>query len=414
MTKRTLGKPTLGINQLNDETALEAEEIREGVNIDIDAEGNVSRRKGARLAIAGSGFHSLYAPKQGGLALCNSEQFGFFNLATEQFQPLYTMDDNVRVSYAELNGNLYCVNIYEAFYVPYDTTLVKPVGVALPDVQAVFSANSDGGLDEGTYACAYTILDSDGEESPLSPVTTVTLESTGGITISALTLAAGYSYRVYMTATNGEQLRQAAEFPADTVTFFIGEYEEGRVPATEDLSLLPGGYELISYNSRLFVGQKDQVVYSHTFRPHLHNPAHDFIPITGLPSLLLDVDGGIYIGDDRGVRFYRGGDPKEFVVIESSDELPVFGSGKSVPGEWMGEPFNQFDRVGVWLTRSGYQVGTPDGEVVRIHANRVSLPKYAKASSELVFNDGRKQLLTVVNSNAQTGFGVAQDSVIED
>ena len=73
--KYKLRKPVLGIDQLSDETNLLTDvqkritSLREATNVDIDSEGNVGRRKGYSLKIAGSGYHSMYASKRG-LLLC--------------------------------------------------------------------------------------------------------------------------------------------------------------------------------------------------------------------------------------------------------------------------------------------------------------------------------------------------------
>jgi hypothetical protein len=146
----------------------------------------------------------------------------------------------------------------------------------------------------------------------------------------------------------------------------------------------------------------------------LYNPAHHFLPTTGITSLLQPVDGGIYIGDKRGVRFYSGEDPTEFKISEVSHEIPVYGTGISVPGDYLDAELGVGrDTVAIWLTTSGFNLGMPNGEIVRLHTQQVRLPNYVQGCAAAIIQDGRKQVITPVNSNVIGAVNIAEDSVID-
>lgn len=417
MAKLSLGKPIRGIDLLSDETSLLADDkgkviaVREAVNVDIDRDGNISRRRGAGLKLAGSGYHSLYKATRNWLFACHQDELGVYDPATNAFTGLVTMNSNNQVSYAELNGNVYAFNVQFSCYFPPGSILAYNVGTALPQTTPAFSAAAGGNLAPGTYGITYTVVAANGEESGTGP--TVLVEVTNGAIQGLLfEVLTGARYRIYMTTANGAELYQAVEFAATTTSLLITDHEVGRQPRTQDLEPLPYGYLVRAHNSRLFVATTGFVYFSEAFRPHLYKPFHNFLPVTGAVRLLQPVDGGIFIGDSRGVRFYAGEDPTAYKVLETSHEVPVFGTGISIPGELVNPELGK-DRVAVWLTTSGFNIGTSDGQLIRVNAQQVKLPSYVQGCTALRLVDGRKQLVTPVNSNYSGANGVAIDSNIE-
>jgi hypothetical protein len=413
-----LNKPVLGVDQLSDETSLIHDSrkgitaVREATNVDLDAEGNVSRRKGYTLKIAGEGYHSLFESKRGWLMACKSQELGVYDPEANTFTAITNMASNNLTSFAELNGNMYYVNPGHKGMIRAGENFVRPLGESLPDVTPSFAAVASGSLSAGKYGITFSVVNNVGEESPLAPLMVITLTEQGSVQGSLFTLVAGYKYRIYMTTTDGTELYQAAEFDANIANFLISDHEVGRRPATQYLTHLPFGYIIRPHGSRLYVATEDFVFYSEAFMPHLTNSAHSFLPTTGFTTMVQPVDGGIFIGDQTGVRFYTGDDPTEFVPKDVSKEVPVFGTAIAVPGEYLPEEFASADVSAVWLTQSGYHIGLPSGEVVRLHSKQVSLPRYVQGCTAFSIQDGRKQVITPVNSNVLADASVALDSTI--
>ena len=406
----------IGINQLTDETGLSDGDtrdpkmfVREATNVDIDAEGNVGRRKGATLLTAGSGYHSLYNATRKWMLLCYKNQLGVYTPSTATFTALATMNDAYYTSFAEIEGNLYAMNpSFSCMFLP-DSTVAKPLGVPLPNVDVEFYVSSAGDFEEGKYGVAYSLVDPDGEESGISKVITLELEAGQGIGGTMFTVLSGYKYRVYTTTANGEDLRQAAEFDADSITYEILTPEEGRSAETFGLEPPPKGHFLRSFNSRLLIGTTGYVYFTEAFRPHLWDP-RNYVMISGWATMIEPVDEGVFIGDKNGVRFYKGQDPTEWQAMDASPEVAIYGTSETVSGAFFGGELADFDEVAVWLTPKGYLVGTPTGEVLRLNADQVRIPMYSRGKSVVRTADGRKQLITAVNSNLSTDVGVALDS----
>jgi len=417
MAKYKLKRPVLGIDQLSDETNLLGSDekwttaLRQAVNVDIDAEGNIGRRKGYSLKITGSGYHSLYSSIRGLLMACHREELGFYDTVAESFTVLTSMTEAYLTSFTELNGNMYFANPGYSGMIPANSLDVRPIGVPLPAVTAGFAVTATGGLPKGTYGITYSVVNDLGEESPLAPLMVLEIATdSGGVLGTAFTILSDYKYRIYMTTTDGVELYQALEVDADSITYAITDHEKGRQPVTQFLTQMPYGYILRPHGSRLYVATNDFVFYSCAFQPHLTNSAHDFLPCTGFVSMMQPVDGGIYIADKAGVRFYRGEDPKEFEVKDVSTEPVVFGTAVAVPGEFLPSELGKNDTAAIWLSPSGYQVGLPSGEVIRLHSKQVQLPSYVQGCAAFSIQDGRKQLITPVNSNVLAGASVALDS----
>lgn len=405
-------KPSRGIDQLSDETSLIQNTVRSAENIMFDKDGNYERREGYTLEVAGLGYHSLYSSKRGWLLICNKNVINVLDPNTYSLTPLVNMTESYLTSFTELNGNLYYINPGSSGMIRSGETTARTLGVHLPSIAPQFAAGTDGMLPAGTYGLTYSIVDDFGEESGTGPVTTVTLEEQGSIDVTMLSLITDHKWRIYMTTTDGEELYQATEVSATYSALKIHNHRQERQPDTLYLEPLPKGYIIRSHGSRLMVATKDNVYYSSAFRPHLYNPAHDYFPIEGFAYMMEPVESGVFISDSTGVKFYRGADAKDFTVIDVSEERAVFNSSTVVSGKHMNERFNQYDEVVVWLSKSGYQVGLPSGEVVPLHNEQVNLPNYVQGCSTFLIHEGKKMLVTPVQSNELDGSNIAIDSSI--
>jgi len=405
-------KPIKGIDQLSNETSLLEGTVREAENVTIDKDGNFERREGYTLRVVGSGYHSLYSSMRGWLLVCQKNVINVFDPETYGLTPIAAMEASYLTSFTELNDNLYYTNPGASGMFRVNEDVHRSLGVKLPDIEPQFSGSENGTLPPGTYGVTYTFIDIAGEESPTGKVVTVELPDGGSIVGTLFTIVANCKYRIYMTTADGEELYQAAEFDADTASYTVSTHTQERQADTYQLKPLPFGMIIRNHGSRLFVATTDIVSYSTAFRPHLHNPAKHFFPIVGNPYMMESVEAGLFISDSTGVKFYQGSDAAEFVVIDASPERAIYGTSAVVPGKFMSERFQEYDRVCVWLTRSGYQVGLPTGEVVALHNEQVRLPNYVQGCSTYFTHEGKKQLVAPVQSNEIDGDNLAVDSSI--
>lgn len=223
----------------------------------------------------------------------------------------------------------------------------------------------------------------------------------------------GWAVFVYITSADGDVLRYAAELPAVFPTYVVAETAQGGQLDTRFLTPLPAGDFICWHNGRLYTAKNGALYFSEAMRPHLHNPAHNVIPFSGHIAFVESVGDGLYVGDSRGVWFLSGNDPAKFEQRRVSSCRAVVRSSIMVPPEHFPPKQVPVDSpVAVWLSTSGYVVGMPGGTTVELQPDRLKVPSGLVGRSAFLLREGRKQVVTPVNSTSTATFGTAVDSVI--
>ena len=250
------------------------------------------------------------------------------------------------------------------------------------------------------------------EESPTSSEVFVDLPTGGGIQLSSLPIVAGYRVNIYVTPANGDILYHYASPPASFATHLVSANPSGAQSTTQFLTPFRGGRFVRWHNGRLYVVNGDTLSYSDAFRPHLTRTDTNFVQFSGNISFVEPVAGGIFVGDERGVWFLEGGDPTKFSQRRVSTCRAVPGTSLVVPNEHFDQKVvNTAVPVAVWLSTSGYAVGTAEGAIFEVNADIIRVPLATRGSSAFAIRNGRKQVLTVTNS-AEDAYGMAIDTVI--
>ena len=404
--------PIAGVDTLSSETALGNGAVRSAVNVDIGRAGRFKRRAGYTRRVARTGMHSLFYAVQKGWTLV-AQDAGLFRLDIDTYAmtPLATLNSPDKLEYTEYNGNLYFANKTTLGWVPSDSTVARPVGVPVPTTPTLSVAA--GGLTPGKYGVAITFVDDRGEESGATELQVINLPDGGGIRLANLPQKLGWRIFVYITSADGDVLRWAAEFPAVFPSYVVAEAAQGGVLGTRFLVPLPPGDFVRWHNGRLFTAKNGALFFSEALRPHLHNPAYGVIPFSGYIAFVESVGDGLYVGDSRGVWFLSGTDPTKFEQRRVSTCRAVARSSIMVPPEHF--PPKQVPAeppVAVWLSTSGYVVGMPGGTTVELQPDRLKVPSGLTGRSAFLLREGRKQVITPVNSTSTATFGTAVDSVI--
>lgn len=404
--------PIAGVDTLSSETALGNGAVRSAVNVDIGRAGRFKRRAGYTRRVAHPGMHSLFYAVQKGWTLV-AQDAGLFRLDIDTYAmtPLATLNSPDKLEYTEYNDNLYFANKTTLGWVPSDSTVARPVGVPVPTTPTLSVAA--GGLTPGKYGVAITFMDDRGEESGATELQVINLPDGGGIRLANLPQKLGWMIFVYITSADGDVLRWAAEFPAVFPSYVVAETAQGGVLDTRFLVPLPPGDFVRWHNGRLFTAKNGALRFSEALRPHLHNPAHGVIPFSGYIAFVESVGDGLYVGDSRGVWFLSGTDPTKFEQRRVSTCRAVARSSVMVPPEHF--PPKQVPAeppVAVWLSTSGYVVGMPGGTTVELQPDRLKVPSGLTGRSAFLLREGRKQVITPVNSTSTATFGTAVDSVI--
>jgi len=400
----------------SDETSIPKGMARKIRNLDINNQGHLERRRSYQQLLIAKELHSLYSNAADQIFACMGSTLGVIDLPGLSFTPLIEMPSKFRTEFAELDNTTYATNPAFNCRFPNHGTEVFTVGVPLIGTSSVmFSPSPQGGLHEGSYTVALSVVDATGEESTMSPEYPVDVEEGGGISVIGLPLIAGNSLRLYCTGRDGEELYQVMEIPMTEVSTLIGKSHvsnPGRQPETAHKQPLPYGHFIDSMGSRLLVAADNVLHFSSTFRPHLSDLGHDYIALENTINLLKVVAGGVYVGDASGVYFLNGWDPAKWELVRVSDQAAIYGSAIAVNGENFSEELSNNNSNVLWLSRTGIQAGSPEGGVREMHPNQLDLPSYQVAAAVFTRYNGMKQAIFPVNSNSWLGTGTAIESVI--
>lgn len=404
--------PYLGMDVLSSETAIVKGAVRSAINVDIGRAGRYARRNGFTKQLSTDGLHSLYHAAQKGWTLVAKDNVvNRLDTSSYALTPLFTAASADPFDYTEYNGNLYISNRSSFGWVPSDSTTARQVGVPTPD--APLLSAGPGGLLAGTYGLVITYVDDRGEEGGASALSTIELPEGGGIRLSNLSIPAGYRAYVYVTSTDGDVMRWVAAIPHVFVNYVVGEQSMGSKCDNQHLVPMPGGSIVRWHNGRLVTAHLGTLRVSEPLQPHLHNPAHGVIPFSGFISFVESVNDGLFVGDSRGIWFLSGNDPSKFDARRVSTCRAAMRSSIMVPSEHFPQKMVQTDQpVALWLSTSGYVVGMPGGTTVELHPDRIKVPPGLTGRSVFLLRNGRKQVITPVNSSVAAAFGVAVDSDI--
>lgn len=404
--------PVAGIDKLSNETSLQNNTWRTAMNVDIDRSGQAAVRDGFTRVLTGADYHSTwYAVQRSWLLAGKGSTLVRVDPLTATETTLINVGSASPFSYTEYNGNLYVVCSTGLYYVPSSSSSVRRCGAPQPAAPSA-TPSANGGLAPGKYAVSISLTDDLWEESPTSSEVFVDLPTGGGIQLSSLPIVAGYRVNIYVTPANGDILYHYASPPASFATHLVSANPSGAQSTTQFLTPFHGGRFVRWHNGRLYVVNGDTLSYSDAFRPHLTNLTTNFIQFSEEISFIEPTMGGIYVGDARGVWFLDGGDPVKFVAKRVSACRAIPGSSLVVPNEHFDQKvINTAVPVAVWLSTSGYAVGTAEGAIFEVNADIIRVPLATRGSSAFAIRNGRKQVLTVTNS-AEDAYGMAIDTVI--
>lgn len=403
--------PVAGVDKLSNETSLQKNTWRTAMNVDIDRSGQVAVRDGFTRVLTGADYHSTwYAAQRGWLLAGKGSTLVRVDPLTATETTLINVGSASPFSYTEYNGNLYVACSTGLYYVPKASSSVRRCGVPQPSAPTA-TASANGGLAAGKYAVAISLTDDLGEESPTSYEQVIDLPNGGGIQLTNLPIVSNYLVNIYVTPANGDILYYYASPPASFATHLVSASPSGAQSTTQFLTPFQGGRFVRWHNGRLYVVNGDTLSYSDAFRPHLTRTDTNFVQFSGNISFVEPVAGGIFVGDDRGVWFLDGGDPTKFVLKRTSGCLAVRGSSAIVPSEHFDPKVVQTNLpVAVWLSTSGYAVGTASGEVIELNYDTIRVSPGLVGSTAFSIRQGRKQLITLTSARTNAA-GLAEDSI---
>ncbi|MDH5857802.1 hypothetical protein [Lampropedia aestuarii] len=212
-----------------------------------------------------------------------------------------------------------------------------------------------------------------------------------------------------MTAPDGQALYLAEEFEALLPEHVATIYPNGAPCQTLHLDHFDGGHSVRAWADRLFIAQGDVLWYSEAMRPNLTSKRHNFVRFVGAIRFIEPVEGGLFVGDDRGVWFLSGAEPSAWSQSFVSSVRAISGSSTQLPGSHLagGEAATN---SAIWLSENGYMNGLPGGTVVPLQPGRIQIDHTVAGRTVLALRNGVRQAITLTATVPRSANGVAIDT----
>lgn len=155
---------------------------------------------------------------------------------------------------------------------------------------------------------------------------------------------------------------------------------------------LPGGSAVCGWQGRVLVATGPHLVFSEPMHLGVYDPIRNFVTFPEDIIWLAPLETGVYVGLESSVVFLRGSGPDEWA--QSTVSGPSWRGCSAVMKTTFIDPklVKGHPVVAVWFGRNGFELGLPDGEVVKPQANKINLPTMFEG--RLIVNNDR---LTVVS-----------------
>lgn len=298
------------------------------------------------------------------------------------------------VSYALHAGNIWFTDGVRVGMVTPDGTLASWVGLPVPGGPTV-RAVSAGGLSPGVYGVALSFV-TPTEESGISQ--TVFLNVTAGIELSNLpTPPLGAMLRVYLTQPDGDKLYFLMDIPNGLLgPILLGGAAEGKQATNQYLTQLPGGRLIAGYNGRLYVARGSVLYFSEPLYYGLTSARHGFIQYESEITVLQPVETGLYVGTREHVHYLSGEGPNA-ARTKLIAPPPVAWSGTGIVAGALDQDHSKRGGLyALWLSGLGYYLGTPDGIVTPLQADRIQGITAEAISSVVLATRGINRVVTTV------------------
>lgn len=376
--------PLLGINNRLPDFALHVDKtgdyLRDAENVDIDNKGNLRRRESELLLQEMGDAHSLH-----GNYLVRGSALYEITLPSYGQTFVKSMSSADPMAWLDVNDDLYYSNGTDAGRITAGA--FYPLGMATP--VAPTCASIGGDMFAGRYKVAVSYRNSvTGEESGLSPATTHTLASDGGLRVTLPAASTGATHvNVYVSTINGEAVFFAGTYAVGTATVdYPSQPTAGREGNERFEAPLPAG-RLFMSNNRLCSIVGPMVYVGLPYRHGYYLPASGYIPFATDVSIAIENQGGTYISADK--TYWLPGDIGSRSVDgpSLSDVLPY----GAVPGTEFTHPTEPM--VG-WFGADGFVLAGIDGSVKAVMSDNIDLTAPATGCSTVRATNGYLRVIS--------------------
>lgn len=366
-------------------------------NVNIDSSGQLSRRDGRTLALAGD-YHSLWSEGDVCLMVGGTSLY--------RVQPGYTTETlrtgltaGAKMAYCKVDERVYYSNGRECGILENGSS--RSWGIRIPASQGTATEVS-GSLTAGTYQYAVTYLRDDGQESGTGLAGRIDVGDDAGILFADLPVSADPSVVgkiLYLSAPNGTDLYERETLAnADTSCTVTSAGDLSLPLQSQHLSPAPAGQLVAYWRGRLWVADGAILYYSEPHAYELFDLRH-YVEFPGPITLLAPIDeqtgGGLFIAASEQTGFLGGASPEEATYTPLLDYGAILGTLQYVEGTLFGDGDLGGRMVPMWASTAGICVGLPDGSVRNITEGRYSMDEDGEGCA--VFMPDESRYVVVIN-----------------
>lgn len=367
-------------------------DLVEADNVDIDNSGQLRRRAGQTLKVAGA-IHSLWAAGDLALYVQDGTMYRLFEDMTAE--PLAEGLGSARMSYVLANERVYHANGEVAAVV--DEGRVRTWGIALSDVDVAASATS-GNLDAGVYLFAMTLLRADGQESGTGAAQRIDLAAGAGIAFSWSVPADTdiTDVALYLSQPNGETLLQAAVVDVEAGQYTYTGGVRSLPLATQWLDAPPVGSVLAAYRGRIYIAAGD-VLYATAALSYEHCDLRDYRAFDGSEiRIVAPVEAGLFVGTAQAVYFLAGASFADNTLVKKMEFGAVKGSLVQADGGVVtGQDALSGKPVVLFTTTHGVVLGLPDGTLTDLTEDRFAMPATGDGAAVLIDGTATRYIVSM-------------------
>lgn len=374
-----------GANNIESRDRLPDGFVRHAVNIDPLPGGKLKLRTGYERVYTGANVRGVLA-LGGKLLVADGTSLVEIDTATNSSRVLRTIAGAGAFVGDVLNDRLYFCTANECL--EYDGNIIRPWGVPTASNQPVVTATAAGGLTEGYYQIALTLVDAWGREGGADKPMVIYVEQDKALSIGVPTPPAGYSTNVYVGSVNGATLYlQNTLGTAATVS--VGIVRDDTARCTTDMLRAPvPGSMVVTHNGVLAVAVGGLVQITKPMQAHLIDNVRGFLNYPADVNAMVSTGDALFVSADKCYALTNV--ETDGIAQRTVLEYPaIAGTAVLLP-----------DGRGAWMTQYG-QALTKGNDVELVNRDSFAPASAATGAAGVVDSDGNQ--LVVTSLKGKTG-----------
>lgn len=399
--------PFLGLDNLREANELAVFEngkpagqyLRHAINVDLDNNGRVRRRRGFARAEAMADAHSLWSDGVRTLFCRDSGLYEITDFSPYAENLLTTLIADDAMSFGEFNGNVYFSNGTDSGRLMAGDPSPEPWSLPVPAAPVV--STSPGSLLAGAYLLAITFSNADGEEGGASPVQRLLLTVDSDIAVVVPSAPAGATHvNLYLSARDGEALTWHSTVSPGPGVATIDAPSAGNTLLQQHLAPQPAGQLVAIRYARLLVATGSLLTYSQPRTPGKYLPSKGFVQFADRITNIVPATGGVYLTTERWTYWLEGPD----ISTAAMRVLLPYGAAE-------GSRFRLPDETKVgWYGDAGVVLADGGGVAKAIQEDHLAADTAGSAAMLVQEGRGVTRLIAVLHGTV-TGSDLAQPDI---